>query len=61
MASKKLLAAAQAIMDSYFQDFAPGDSFWRIEDFADWVGKAYGKYADEVAMEPCARTLRSQW
>jgi len=51
MATQKLLLEAQVIMDSYYQDFAPDDSFFRIEDFAEWVGKAYGKMADETAKE----------
>lgn len=46
-----LKIAAQSVMDSYFQDYAAGDSFFRIEDFAFWLGKAHGKYADEVAKE----------
>ncbi len=51
MANKALEIAAQSIMDAYFQDYAAADAFFRIEDFADWLGKAYGKYADEVAKE----------
>lgn len=51
MASKALLIAAQSIMDSYYQDFAPDDSFFQLEDFADWLGKAYGKIADDVAKQ----------
>lgn len=49
--SNALLIEAQNIMDTYFQDFAPDDSFWRIEDFAGWVAKAHGKIADDVAKE----------
>lgn len=55
---KKLLTEAQHIMDSYYQDFAPGDSFWRIEDFANWIGKSYGKYADDVAKEIYKNSLQ---
>ena len=51
MENTALLNAAQSIMDSYYQDYAPADGFFRIEDFAEWVAKAYGKYADEVAKE----------
>ncbi len=58
MASEKLLLAAQSIMDAYFQDYAPADGFFRIEDFADWLGKAYGKYADETAKEIYKNTLQ---
>jgi hypothetical protein len=49
--NNRLLKEAQHIMDAYFQDFAPDDSFWRVEDFAVWVGKAHGKIADDVAKE----------
>lgn len=49
--SKRLLEEAQSVMDAYFQDFAPDDAFFRIDDFADWLGKAYGKMADETAKE----------
>ncbi len=60
MASEKLLLEAQTIMDSYFQDYAPADGFFRIEDFADWLGKAHGKYADEVAKEIYKGSLAEQ-
>lgn len=49
--SKALKVAAQAIMDAYYQDFKPDDAFFDIEDFAKWVGMAYGKMADDVAKE----------
>lgn len=51
MASKKLLQEAQSVMDLYFQDFAPADGFFSIEDFADWMGRTYAKFADETAKE----------
>ena len=51
MASKKLLQEAQSVMDLYFQDFAPADGFFSIEDFAGWMGKTYAKFADETAKE----------
>lgn len=51
MVSEKLLTEAQSIMDAYFQDYAPADGFFRLEDFAEWLGKAFGKYADETAKE----------
>ena len=54
----KLLIEAQSVMDSYFQDYAPGDSFFRIEDFASWLGKAYGKFADEVSKEIYKNSLQ---
>lgn len=47
--NEKLLISAQYLMDSYYQDFAPDDSFFRLEDFATWVGRAYGKIADDSA------------
>lgn len=47
--SSKLLDAAQFVMDSYYQDFAPDDSFFRLEDFAHWLAIVYGKDADDVA------------
>lgn len=51
MVNETLLKEAQSIMDAYFQDYAPADGFFRLEDFAEWLGKAYAKYADEVAKE----------
>ena len=57
MTNERLLIEAQSIMDAYFQDYAPADGFFRIEDFADWLGKAYGKYADETAKEIYKGTL----
>ncbi len=48
-ASKALRVAAQAIMDAYYQDFKPDDSFFDLEDFAAWIGKVYGDVADKVA------------
>lgn len=49
--SKALKVAAQAIMDAYYQDFKPDEAFFDIDDFASWVGKAYGGIADAVAKE----------
>jgi len=49
--SKALKVAAQAIMDAYYQDFKPDEAFFDIEDFAGWIGKVYGKVADDVAKE----------
>jgi len=49
--NERLKIIAQEVMDAYFQDFAPADGFFRIEDFASWLGKAYGKIADDVAKE----------
>lgn len=49
--SKALKIAAQHIMDSYYQDFKPDDAFFDLEDFAVWIGKVYGKVADDVAKE----------
>lgn len=49
--SDALLREAQIIQDAYFQDYAPADGFFRLEDFASWLGKAYGKVADDVAKE----------
>jgi hypothetical protein len=56
--SKRLKQVAQGIMDSYYQDYAPDDAFFRIEDFAFWLGNAYGKYADEVAKEIYTKSLQ---
>lgn len=47
----QLLQVAQEVMDAYFQDYAPADGFFRLEDFATWIGKAHGKIADDVARE----------
>jgi len=49
--SKPLKVAAQAIMDSYYQDFRPDDAFFDLEDFAAWIGKVYGNVANQVAKE----------
>lgn len=49
--SKALKIAAQAIMDAYYQDFKPDEAFFDIDDFAGWIGKAYGGVADAVAKE----------
>lgn len=49
--SKALKVAAQGIMDLYYQDYRPDDAFFDIEDFAAWVGKAFGMVADNVAKE----------
>jgi len=49
--SKSLKVAAQAIMDSYYQDFKPDDDFFDLEDFAIWIGKVYGSVADQVAKQ----------
>lgn len=49
--SKALKVAAQAIMDLYYQDYKPDDAFFDKEDFAAWVGKAYGSVADAVAKQ----------
>jgi len=49
--SKALRIAAQAIMDAYYQDFKPDDAFFDLDDFAAWLGKAYGGVADTVAKE----------
>jgi len=49
--SEALKVAAQAIMDAYYQDFKPDDAFFDLEDFAAWIGKAYGGVADAVAKQ----------
>lgn len=49
--SKALKVAAQGIMDLYYQDFRPDDSFFDLEDFANWIGQCYGSIADNVAKE----------
>ena len=49
--SKALKIAAQGIMDLYYQDFKPDDSFFDKDDFAIWIGKVYGSVADNVAKE----------
>lgn len=49
--SKALKIAAQGIMDLYYQDFRPDDSFFDLEDFAIWIGQCYGSIADNVAKE----------
>lgn len=56
--SKRLKQEAQTIMDSYYRDYAPDDAFFRIEDFAAWLGKAYGKFADEAAKEIYKNSLQ---
>lgn len=49
--NEALLQEAQSVMDAYFQDYAPADGFFRIKDFALWLGRAYGKVADDAAKE----------
>lgn len=51
MATEALLKSAQSIMDIYYQDIAPDDAFFALEDFAGWIGKVYGKVADDVAKQ----------
>jgi len=54
----KLLIEAQYVMDSYYQDYAQANAFFRIEDFANWLSKAYNKYADETAKEIYKNSLQ---
>jgi len=49
--SKALKVAAQGIMDLYYQDFKPDEAFFDLEDFAAWIGKAFGLVADNVAKQ----------
>jgi len=49
--SKALKQAAQGIMDLYYQDFKPDEAFFDLEDFAIWIGKAFGSVADQVAKQ----------
>lgn len=49
MLTAKLLDVAQRIMDSYYQDFAPADAFFKLDDFGYWLGRVYEKNADDVA------------
>jgi hypothetical protein len=49
--NERLSVVAQEVMDTYFQDYAPADGFFRLEDFGGWIGKAHGKLADDAAKE----------
>lgn len=49
MPNDKLLDVAQRVMDSYYQDFAPSDAFFTLDDFAYWLGRVYEKDADDTA------------
>jgi hypothetical protein len=50
VASKRLLDVAQRVLDQYFQDYAPADAFFTVDDFAYWISVVYGKFADDTAM-----------
>lgn len=49
MATEALLKSAQHLLDIYFQDYAPEDAFFSVEDFAYWVGTVYDKDVDDIA------------
>lgn len=49
MATEALTRAAQAVMDIYYNDFAPEDAFFSVEDFGHWIGVIYDKDVDDIA------------
>lgn len=49
MPSEALLNAAQHVMDAYLQNFASEDEFFKLEDFAYWVGVSYDEDIANIA------------
>jgi hypothetical protein len=51
MATEALLKSAQYCLDLYYQEYAPEDAFFTVEDFAYWLGVVYDKDVDDIAKQ----------